>query len=54
MVLGTVRDPEADLVETLAVEPGSIKRLARGYLDKMGVVLPDDVIEMVETQAMAA
>lgn len=35
-----VRDPDADLVETLAVDPGTIKKLAAGYLEKMGVALP--------------
>lgn len=35
-----VRDPDAELVETLTVEPGSIKRLAQAYLDHQGVVLP--------------
>lgn len=32
-----VLDPNADLLETLAVEPGSIKRLAQAYLEKMGI-----------------
>lgn len=35
-----VRDPNANLVESLAVEPGSIKRLAQAYLDHLGVALP--------------
>lgn len=35
-----VVDPEADLVEQLAIEPGSIKRLAQVYLEKLGVTLP--------------
>lgn len=35
-----VVDPDAELVEQLAVEPGSIKRLARVYLEKLGVTLP--------------
>lgn len=35
-----VRDPDANLVESLAVEPGSIKRLAQAYLDHLGVALP--------------
>ena len=35
-----VVDPHAELVEQLAVEPGSIKRLARVYLEKLGVTLP--------------
>lgn len=38
-----VRDPDAELVETLAVEPGSIKRLARDYLQRMGVSVPESV-----------
>lgn len=38
-----VRDPDADIVETLAVEPGSIKKLARAYLEKMGIHIPDAV-----------
>jgi superfamily II DNA or RNA helicase len=49
-----VRDPDADLVETLAIEPGSIKRLARGYLEKMGVELLPIVIDMEETMGLAA
>lgn len=35
-----VRNPDGELVETLALEPGHIKRLARAYLDHLGVVLP--------------
>jgi hypothetical protein len=47
-----VVDPDAELVEQLAVEPGSIKRLARVYLEKLGVLLPeaqvvqDDALEV--------
>ena len=32
-----VLDPDADILETLAIEPGSIKRLAQNYLEKIGI-----------------
>jgi SNF2 family DNA or RNA helicase len=35
-----VLDPNAELLETLTVEPGSIKKLAKVYLEKLGVALP--------------
>ena len=38
-----VLDPDADLLETLAVEPGSIKRLATVYLEKLGITLPSPI-----------
>lgn len=39
-----VVDPDADLVEQLAVEPGSIKKLAKVYLEKLGINLPQQEI----------
>ncbi len=36
-----VRDPDADLVEALAVEPGAIKTLAREYLRRIGAYSED-------------
>lgn len=47
-----VLDPDADLVEILAVEPGSIKRLAQAYLVKLGEEVPETDSEL--TEAMAA
>jgi SNF2 family DNA or RNA helicase len=35
-----VRDPEADLIETLEVEEGHIKRLAESFLRDRGIPLP--------------
>ncbi|MBU3625943.1 DEAD/DEAH box helicase family protein [Polynucleobacter sp. JS-Safj-400b-B2] len=35
-----VLDPNAELLETLAAESGSIKKLAKVYLEKLGVTLP--------------
>lgn len=35
-----VLDPNAELLEILAVEPGHIKKMAAVYLDKLGVTLP--------------
>lgn len=43
-----VRDPDADLIETLAVEPGSIKKLAQAYLERLGVTLPAPRIHLFE------
>lgn len=40
-----VLDPDADLLETLAVEPGSIKRLATVYLERLGITLPAPVVQ---------
>ncbi|ABD72153.1 SNF2-related (plasmid) [Rhodoferax ferrireducens T118] len=48
-----VRDPDADLVETYAVEPGSIKKLAKAYLERLGVALPP-VVEMEDIRQLAA
>lgn len=39
-----VLDPDADLLETLALEPGSIKRLATVYLEKLGITLPSHIV----------
>lgn len=47
-----VVDPEADLVEQLAVEPGSIKRLAKVYLERLGVTLPQ--AEQIEGELLEA
>ena len=45
-------DPDADLVEQLAVEPGSIKKLAKVYLQKLGVTLPE--AEQIDGELLAA
>ena len=37
-----VRDPDADIVELLAVEPGGIKALARRFLERLGVNVQAD------------
>lgn len=47
-----VVDPDADLVEQLAVEPGSIKKLAKVYLQKLGVTLPE--AEQIDGELLAA
>lgn len=47
-----VVDPDADLVEQLAVEPGSIKKLAKVYLQKLGVTLPE--AEKIDGELLAA
>ena len=46
-----VLDPDADLVEALTVEPGSIKRLAQAYLTKLGEAVPVPDIELAEAMA---
>lgn len=48
-----VVDPDAELVEQLAVEPGAINKLARVYLERLGVELPPAEEAHIETMEPA-
>jgi SNF2 family DNA or RNA helicase len=41
-----VRDPKADILETLTVDSGNVKRLAEAYLKQQGLAVPEEVVDV--------
>lgn len=49
-----VIDPDADIVEDLAVEAGHVKRLAQAYLETLGIAVTAPTVELPASTLLAA